>query len=108
MRKYIGFILVVTVFISCQKIKPQDNLQTTTTDQRFQPQDYVTLTHPEWSKNAAIYQLNTRQFMDYCFVGGEKFAVGSRLLFYFFNLTGFCLVSKTSTISILFFLSSTK
>jgi hypothetical protein len=28
MRKYIGFILVVTVFISCQKIKPQDNLQT--------------------------------------------------------------------------------
>jgi glycosidase len=28
----------------------------------YQPQDYVKLTHPEWSKNAAIYQLNTRQF----------------------------------------------
>jgi glycosidase len=64
MRKYIGFILVVSVFISCQKIKTQDNLQTTTTDQRFQPEDYVTLTHPEWSKNAAIYQLNTRQFSE--------------------------------------------
>jgi glycosidase len=29
---------------------------------QYQPQDYVKLTHPEWSKNAAIYQLNTRQF----------------------------------------------
>lgn len=27
-----------------------------------QPQPYVKLTHPEWSKNASIYQLNTRQF----------------------------------------------
>ena len=28
----------------------------------YQPQPYVTLTHPEWSKNATIYQINTRQF----------------------------------------------
>ena len=28
----------------------------------YQPQDYVKITHPEWSKNATIYQLNTRQF----------------------------------------------
>ncbi|TXD83391.1 alpha-amlyase [Subsaximicrobium wynnwilliamsii] len=27
-----------------------------------QPQEYVKLQHPEWSKNASIYQLNTRQF----------------------------------------------
>ena len=27
-----------------------------------QPQPYVKLTHPDWSKNAAIYQVNTRQF----------------------------------------------
>lgn len=28
----------------------------------YQPQPYVQLTHPEWSKNATIYQINTRQF----------------------------------------------
>ena len=27
-----------------------------------EPQPYVRITHPEWSKNATIYQLNTRQF----------------------------------------------
>ena len=28
----------------------------------YQPQPYVKLRHPEWSKNATIYQINTRQF----------------------------------------------
>lgn len=28
----------------------------------YQPVDYVKLKHPEWSKNAVIYQINTRQF----------------------------------------------
>lgn len=28
----------------------------------YQPTPYVTLDHPEWSKNAAIYEINTRQF----------------------------------------------
>lgn len=30
----------------------------------FQPQPYVKLTHPEWSKNVAIYQINTRQMTE--------------------------------------------
>lgn len=29
---------------------------------RYQPVPYVKLTHPEWCRNATIYQLNTRQF----------------------------------------------
>ncbi|HCD53063.1 MAG TPA: alpha-amlyase [Balneolaceae bacterium] len=29
---------------------------------RYQPEPYVKITHPEWSKNATIYQINTRQF----------------------------------------------
>jgi len=29
---------------------------------RYQPIPYVKLTHPEWTKNAVIYQINTRQF----------------------------------------------
>ncbi len=28
----------------------------------YQPTPFVKLTHPEWSKNATIYQINTRQF----------------------------------------------
>ena len=28
----------------------------------YSPRPYVQLTHPEWSKNAVLYQLNTRQF----------------------------------------------
>ncbi|MFK7833311.1 MAG: alpha-amylase family glycosyl hydrolase [Winogradskyella sp.] len=34
------------------------------TSNPHQPQSYVKLTHPEWSKNASIYQLNTRQFSE--------------------------------------------
>ena len=30
----------------------------------YQPQPYVQLTHPEWSRNAAMYQINTRQFTE--------------------------------------------
>jgi len=30
----------------------------------YQPEPYVKLDHPEWSKNAAIYQINTRQFTE--------------------------------------------
>ena len=33
-----------------------------TTADPYQPQPYVKLKHPEWSKNATIYQINTRQF----------------------------------------------
>lgn len=29
--------------------------------QRYHPSPYVTLVHPEWSKSATIYQINTRQ-----------------------------------------------
>ena len=28
----------------------------------FEPEPYIKLTHPDWSKSATIYQLNTRQF----------------------------------------------
>ena len=31
-------------------------------DQTYQPSPYVKITHPEWSRNAVIYELNTRQF----------------------------------------------
>ena len=30
----------------------------------YHPDPYVKIKHPEWSKNATIYQINTRQFID--------------------------------------------
>ncbi len=33
-----------------------------TTEARYQPKEYVELTHPEWSKNATIYEVNLRQY----------------------------------------------
>lgn len=31
-------------------------------DSRYQPKPYVQLKHPEWSKNATIYEVNIRQY----------------------------------------------
>ncbi|MEL6862559.1 MAG: hypothetical protein AAGL11_12030, partial [Pseudomonadota bacterium] len=29
---------------------------------QYSPRDYVQVQHPEWAKDAVIYQINTRQF----------------------------------------------
>ncbi len=47
--------------MGCQKQNAQKDSISEVTD-LYQPQEYVKLKHPEWSKNATIYQINTRQF----------------------------------------------
>lgn len=37
-------------------------LKSQTKDPRYQPKEYVEITHPEWSKNATIYEVNIRQY----------------------------------------------
>ncbi|WP_234110799.1 MULTISPECIES: alpha-amylase family glycosyl hydrolase [Chryseobacterium] len=37
-------------------------LSSQTKDPRYQPKDYVEIKHPEWSKNATIYEVNIRQY----------------------------------------------
>ena len=64
MRKYFGFLLLVSIFLSCERRETEKSFKKTNSDERYQPQDYVKLKHPEWSKNATIYQLNTRQFSE--------------------------------------------
>lgn len=52
---YKFFILLLFVFMSgCLKQKSDDS--------RYEPKEYVELKHPEWSKNATIYEVNVRQF----------------------------------------------
>jgi hypothetical protein len=39
----------------------------------YQPTSFVKIRHPEWSKNATIYQINTRQFTsEGTFAAAEK------------------------------------
>lgn len=52
---FLPFLLLLAVIASAQSPTP-------VVDPRYQPQPYVKLTHPEWSKNVVIYQINTRQF----------------------------------------------
>jgi len=62
----IATVLSALLFIQCSDPnsgeETHDKSQPVMTENVHQPQDYVKITHPDWSKNAAIYQLNTRQF----------------------------------------------
>jgi 1,4-alpha-glucan branching enzyme len=64
MKNTIFSFLTSILIIGSLPLKGKDTPNTVCGNkaQKYQPQSYVKLTHPEWSKNAAIYQLNTRQF----------------------------------------------
>lgn len=52
---------LVAFMCFCMAAATGAHAQSAATDP-YQPIPYVQVTHPEWSKNAVIYQLNTRQF----------------------------------------------
>jgi glycosidase len=67
MKNRLGWLLFLVVFlpgISCHQPSQQENeVPTKTSDSlKFLPKEYVKLHHPEWSKNATIYEVNVRQF----------------------------------------------
>jgi cyclomaltodextrinase len=63
--KYISYVLIMSLFIGCTNEKPVDKkpeqAEASISD-NFQPKEYVELKHPEWSKNATIYEVNLRQY----------------------------------------------
>uniref|UniRef100_UPI00404B6AAA alpha-amylase family glycosyl hydrolase n=1 Tax=Flavobacterium sp. TaxID=239 RepID=UPI00404B6AAA len=66
MIKKIFPVLILFFVFGCQK-QNSDNPQAPIVAEvidPYQPQDYVKISHPEWTKNATIYQLNTRQFSE--------------------------------------------
>lgn len=63
MHKYIILLVVVTLLTSCNS-ETNDTIKTKELTDSYQPKDYVQIEHPEWTKNATIYQLNTRQFSE--------------------------------------------
>ena len=54
----IFLLSLIAITSSCLK-KNEDKA---TDDSRYQPKEYVELKHPDWSKNATIYEVNVRQF----------------------------------------------
>lgn len=57
-----NFILISLLFglIACSNVKQATLSSKASTN--YTPQAYVKITHPQWSKNASLYQINTRQF----------------------------------------------
>src|SRR6187549_1394956 len=67
MKNRFGWFLFLVIFlsaISCNQPSQQENeVPVKTSDSlKFLPKEYVKLHHPEWSKNATIYEVNIRQF----------------------------------------------
>lgn len=52
----ITLLFVALIAVSCLKSKNNPD------DYRYQPKEFVELKHPEWSKNATIYEVNLRQY----------------------------------------------
>lgn len=58
-------ILSLSIITQCKNSdtpNEQSPSDTKTDDSRYIPKPYVELKHPEWSKNATIYEVNVRQF----------------------------------------------
>jgi len=56
------FILFLALLSGCTKSPGGAASPAARQPDPYQPMPYVKLKHPEWSKNASIYQINTRQF----------------------------------------------
>ncbi len=56
LKSTILLLFIVIVFSNCNKTKVTENLSV------YEPKEYVEIKHPEWSKNATIYEVNIRQF----------------------------------------------
>ena len=62
-RPLVPSILVLVISFLTNCANPRSEVTPTPNQPNpYQPMPYVKLTHPEWSKNASIYQINTRQF----------------------------------------------
>ena len=65
--------LLVALQISCTTTRESAVRPATNQPNPYRPVPYVKIQHPEWSKNATIYQINTRQFtLEGTFQAAEK------------------------------------
>lgn len=63
MRYFLIIVSIVALGLtSCQQASNMNDSKPNVAADPYQPVPYVKIKHPEWSKNAVIYQINTRQF----------------------------------------------
>src|SRR5436190_314664 len=60
MKSFSKTLLILLIAITSCCLKKNDDKSSD--DSRYQPKEFVELKHPEWSKNATIYEANIRQF----------------------------------------------
>ncbi len=56
------FAALLVFFPACTTKKGDSKKDSPAGDDRYIPRNYVELKHPEWSKNATIYEVNVRQY----------------------------------------------
>ena len=54
------FVVITAMAISCTSTSEKKEIQEIM-DNKYLPKPWVELTHPEWSKDATIYEVNIRQ-----------------------------------------------
>jgi len=57
-------LCLIACAITCSLMGCKPSGQVEPSADPYEPQPYVIVNHPEWSKQAAIYQINTRQFSE--------------------------------------------
>lgn len=55
-------VALSVLLVGCSNEPVSTTTVSTTAKEVYQPMPYVQVKHPEWSKDAVIYQINTRQF----------------------------------------------
>ena len=60
-RVYLLIVVCSALFTGCSQPEA-DSSEPNVTMNPYEPQAYVRLTHPEWSRNATIYEVNIRQY----------------------------------------------
>lgn len=61
MLRYLTALAAALALTACATVEITRDAPAAAADP-YQPRPYVEITHPEWSRNAVIYQINTRQF----------------------------------------------
>lgn len=64
LNNLIAILLFITLCFACKDSNKtsEQNTPANTPDTRYTPKPYVEVKHPDWSKNATIYEANIRQF----------------------------------------------
>jgi len=59
----LSIILFIIIIIACQNSnRKEESFMNSVIYDHYQPKPYVHLKHPDWSKNATIYEVNIRQY----------------------------------------------